>query len=42
MFGHKKERTESNSDLKLLLESMDKVIEGNFDPIDTSCWRKTQ
>lgn len=35
MFGHKKERTESNSDFKLLLESMDKVIEGNFDPIDT-------
>lgn len=38
MFGHKKERTESNSDLKLLLESMDKVIEGNFDPIDTSAF----
>ena len=38
MFGHKKERTESNSDFKLLLESMDKVIEGNFDPIDTSAF----
>ena len=38
MFGHKKERTESDSDLKLLLESMDKIIEGNFDPIDTSAF----
>ena len=36
MFGHKKERYSSDSDLKILLESMDKVIGGNFDPVDTS------
>ena len=36
MFWHKKEKDTINNDLVLLMEAMDGVITGNYEPIDTS------